>query len=68
MGEFSASVKFTKCLYEILATLASFLFAIGEYIFSTTKGSMFTNLQLWTLFILACTAFKLGHFYLQRFE
>ena len=46
MGEFSASVKFTKCLYEILATLASFLFAIGEYIFGTTKRSMFTNLQL----------------------
>ena len=46
MGEFSASVKFTKSLYEVLANLASFLFAIGEYIFGTTKRSMFTNLQL----------------------
>ena len=56
--EFSANVKFTKCLHVVLATLA-FWFAIGEHIFGTTKIYMFTNLRFWTLFILACTALSI---------
>ena len=36
VGEFSANVKFTKCLHVVLATL-TFWFAIGEHIFGTTK-------------------------------
>ena len=54
MGEFFVNGKFiTRCLHVVSAIL-TLRFAISKHIFGTTKSSMFTNLLLWMLFILAC--------------